>query len=257
MVERDHRDVLLDQGVGGGVVGQPTSRVELRGRLGQDIGDVLELGPERVVGADPEVVIDPVGHVRIVTAPAQEEQRVLALAGVGEVGGVVLGVDLEVDPEILELRLDLGRGVRRVREVLANLRAEVQVVGLAEVEVGRLQGRDRRVLVVGVPRVALATAGHAARGEVVGHGRARGVEQVEDPLAVDALGDRLADGLVVPRGVVDVEAEVQRAECVTLEELQARVVGDGVEVVGGDVVHAVDGAGLEVLKALLGRRPPT
>ena len=57
--------------------------------------------PNAVVGADPEVVVDPVGHVRIVTAPAEQEQRVLALARVRQVGGVVLLVDLESIPRFL------------------------------------------------------------------------------------------------------------------------------------------------------------
>ena len=98
-----------------------------------------------------------------------------------------------------------------------------------------------------------ATGGRdGARREELRRFGAGGVEVVGDAGAVDAHADGLADLLVVPRRVVDVEAEVQDVQRLALLQLEVRVVLDGVEVVGADVVDAVDAtlaARLQVLEA--------
>ena len=82
------------------------------------------------------------------------------------------------------------------------------------------------------------------------------VEVVDDALAVDGVADRLAHLLVVERRLVDVEAQVEDVQRVALDELEARVALDRLEVVGADVVDAVDGAGLQLDEALGRLRAP-
>ena len=147
---------------------------------------------------------------------------------------------------------DLGRA----GQVAPDLGPEVEVVLLGEVE----PGRDQHLLGLGRievgPRRAAAGQRDRARGEVLGGLGARRVEVVGDPLPVDPHRDRLADGLVVPRGLVDVEAEVQDVERLAREQLQGRVALDRREIVGPDVVDPIDRPRLELLEPLGGLGAP-
>ena len=127
----DHRrDVLLDQVVGLGVGRLARRVVERRGALREGGRDVGERRTELLAGAGTEVVVEEVGRIRIVGAPAQHEDavegagrvRVEERTGLLEVEG---GVDAEVG---LQLALDLGRDLRRIREVAADRGAELQLV---------------------------------------------------------------------------------------------------------------------------------
>ena len=164
-----------------------------------------------------------------------------------EVGRVVALVELDVDAQVvLQLRLDLGRDDGRIRQVAADGRPEVELVGLAEVEAGGGEFLLGRRGVEVVPLGSDAAVGDLARREVVGDRRAARVEGVDDALAVDALGDRLADRFVLPWRERVVEAEVEHVQPGAGLELQVRVALDGREVGRADVVDAVDGAGLEL-----------
>ena len=74
---RDHRHVLLDQGVGLGVELVALGLVGQLGCLVQHIVDVSEAGAELLAGALPEVVVQEVGLIGVVGAPAQQVQRQL------------------------------------------------------------------------------------------------------------------------------------------------------------------------------------
>ena len=133
---------------------------------------------------------------------------------------------------LLELLRDLGGDDRRVRVVATDRRAEVdvdvQALAVRETGVGEELLRGRRV--EAPARVALAREGDLARGEEVGDGGARREEVLDDLVAVDALGDRLADADVVERLLGVVEAEEQRVQPGTRVELEGRVVLDGGDV---------------------------
>ena len=160
------------------------------------------------------------------------------------------GVDAQV---LLQLRHDLGAHLGRIREVAADRVAERELgVERGDSLFGHTLGQEALGLIeVEVPGgVALTPERHVARGEV---GRDLGslrVEVVDDLLAVDAHGNRLADLLVAPRLQLVVEADVERVEGLAHVELERAVRLDVRDVVGTRVVHAVDVARLQLEEPL-------
>jgi hypothetical protein len=126
------------------------------------------------------VVVHEVRRVGVVSAPTEEEEPVEGACGVRvEERSRLLEVELSLDAEVVaQLALDLGRALRRIREVAADGGAELDRVRLREVEVGLFQERLGG-LRVEVPRL-LATARERdrARGEVGGDLGAGRVEVV-------------------------------------------------------------------------------
>ena len=223
------------------------------GRPGrQGLGEVVELLPEAGVRTGAEVDVEEVRDVRIVGTPAEEEQRELALRLVAQIGVVLLDDQADLDPDVGQLRLEVRRDLGRAREIAADLRPVVEVVGLAEVEAGVGEHLLRLRRIGRVPLVAAAGEWDGTRGEVVRRLRSGRIEVVGDALPVEAHRDRLADLLVVPRGLVHVEAEIQDVQRFARQDLQVRVVLNRLEVIRRDVVDAVDGSGLEILEALRG-----
>ncbi len=95
-----------------------------------------------------------------------------------------------------------------------------------------------------------APVGDGAGGEVGRDLRPGRVEVVDDPLPVDAHGDRLADVRVIPRRNRVVHAQVERVETLARVELEVRVTLDGRQVLLGRVVDAVHRPGLQLDEAL-------
>ncbi len=249
--------MLADQGIGLGIVGGPLRHVGLGGPIGKQSGDVRELGAKTLVRTGAEVDVQEVRDVRVVGAPAEQEQRELAGGLICEERGVVLDHELDADAEVfLELRLEVCRDLIRAGEVAPDLRPVVEVVGLREVEA---RGRQHRL---GLGRVECrplrSAAGErdGARSEVLGGFRAGRVEVLGDPGAIDADRDGLPDGLLVPWRLVDVHPHVEDVEGLAGEQLEARIGRNRGEILGPDVVDTVGGAGLQLLEPLGGLRAP-
>jgi hypothetical protein len=134
----DRRRVLLDEVVGRGVGLLADRLVGRLGALVEGLDDIRERRPELLARAGAEVVVEEVGGVRIVGTPAEQEDAVEGPRRVGvEEGAGLLQVELGLDPEVVaELARDLRRDLRRIGQVAADGLAELQLVGLVEIEVG-------------------------------------------------------------------------------------------------------------------------
>ena len=74
MRDRDHGDVLLDQVIGFGIQVVALGLIGQRCGLLQRRGQIVELVTELQAAALAKVIVDEVGHIRIVLTPTQQVQ---------------------------------------------------------------------------------------------------------------------------------------------------------------------------------------
>ncbi len=96
-----------------------------------------------------------------------------------------------------------------------------------------------------VPRFTGTSIGDAARGEVGSDFRTLGVEVIHDALAVDAHRNRLAHFHIVERLERVGHRQVEDVGAGDRQQLQVRVIFNGLDVIGADVGDVIDRAGLQ------------
>ena len=176
----------------------------------QGLPDVRERLPELVGCARPEAWVEEGAGVGVGRTPA-EQMDAVELAGfdVGDERVLRFDDQLGADTEVGEqLGLERLRDPRRIGQVWAWAGS----IGDGRIEPVRIaRGREQfpgQVRVVAVPRWSRAAVRDGAWRVVGGDLGAGREEGVDEALAVDADGDRLADLLVVERREGVVEAKV-------------------------------------------------
>src|SRR4051794_10587772 len=241
---RDARDPVGDRLVRLLVQVGPLRRVGLDLRVVQDLLDRLV----RVLHGAPALLLaleerpDEVVGVAVVTRPAEQVDRGLPLVDLAEVvraprrrvrhdleaGLVQAGGERLV--VLLRVRHVRPRDVRRIPEVDLQRHLDARL----------LEQLLRLGRVVAVLRDRVVVADDLRRHELVRDHAAARVERVDDGLPVEPVRQRLAHLQVVERRVVLVDPHVRDVERRPVEDLEARVALDRVDVLRLDEVVPLD-----------------